>query len=526
MIETERRQTPRMTVEGLAYVNLEPDNGGIILNISEGGLCFYSTTPVQRTATIGFWFSQDNHGIDADGQLAWADETRKRGGSRFIEADSELAWTDVTRKRGGLRFTNLPAEGRKEIRNWISQHAMPVTVDEKSAPSLPSLRESPSLSAIRRDTNSARRSPATLEVLSPGIQPRGVLTGFSGGLVAGVLVSALLAAVFLLYTQRREFGQSLIHLGERLVRGSWPQPARPEPRTVSLEPQTASSETQPVSPTQIPAPRPERLLSQPPVAAIKPHGVKLEGVSRATTAALHTANDNASGMATTISSTPLRPSVPTIDVAPTSDPSSGILRAVVPQMESANEPSVHIERSKEEGTGSSAEKYLEVGKFNERLWADKTTDKLSQLGFPAMVIQKSRFWRKSYQVLVGPYGSDHEAEAVHKNLASHGFTPRSYERGRRDFRLPREPRPLRLGGTSMPVGDCVISWESYVPDAIVKFETNRGVALTVEGTWVKRGVRYHDDAVVYTRNIDGSLTLIEIRFSGMGQALVFGRGSI
>src|SRR6516165_2898116 len=98
MIWTERRQTPRMTVEGLAYVNLEPDNGGIILNISEGGLCFHSTTPVQQTAKVRFWFAQRNHRVAAGGRLAWTEET----GSGFIEAESELAWTDETRIRGGL----------------------------------------------------------------------------------------------------------------------------------------------------------------------------------------------------------------------------------------------------------------------------------------------------------------------------------------------------------------------------------------------------------------------------------------
>jgi hypothetical protein len=52
-----------------------------------------------------------------------------------------------------------------------------------------------------------------------------------------------------------------------------------------------------------------------------------------------------------------------------------------------------------------AEKFLEVGKFNKRVWADKTTDKLSQFGFPFSVVQKNNLWKKSYQVLVGPYGS-------------------------------------------------------------------------------------------------------------------------
>jgi hypothetical protein len=213
--------------------------------------------------------------------------------------------------------------------------------------------------------------------------------------------------------------------------------------------------------------------------------------------------------------------VPANAVAPIADSSSGTLRAAAPPTESTNQPSVHIERSKEEGTASPPEKYLEVAKLSDKLWAEQMTVRLSQVGFPVTVAQKNRFWKKSYQVLVGPYASDPEAEVAHKNLASRGFTPRSYERGKREFMLPRQ---LRLAGTRMPIGNCVISWESYMPAAVVKFETNTGVAVTAEGRWVKHDVKYENDAIVYTKDIDGSLTLLEIQFSGMRQALVFGRG--
>src|SRR5271157_2110337 len=103
MMSAERRQSPRMNLEGLAYVNLE--NGGTILNISETGVCFQSTTPVQRTATIHLLFLQDNPQVEADRRLTWTDEMQKRSGLGFIEVDSELVWIDETQKRGGLRFT-------------------------------------------------------------------------------------------------------------------------------------------------------------------------------------------------------------------------------------------------------------------------------------------------------------------------------------------------------------------------------------------------------------------------------------
>src|SRR5271169_401621 len=136
MVNTKRRQAPRMTVNELAYVNLGPDNGGIILNISEGGLCFQSTAPVQRTEAIRFWFSYRNRRVYPDVGQAWKDEAQTRGVSRFIEAGSELAWIDDTQKKGGLRFTKLGPEAREQIRDLIRQPTL-VNVNGKSAPSFP-----------------------------------------------------------------------------------------------------------------------------------------------------------------------------------------------------------------------------------------------------------------------------------------------------------------------------------------------------------------------------------------------------
>src|SRR5271169_3734788 len=189
MVNTKGRKAPRMTVNELAYVNLGKDNGGIILNISEGGLCFQSTAPVQRTEAIRFWFSYRNRPIDPNEGQAWNDEAQTRGVSRCIEARSELAWTDDTQKRGGLRFTNLGPEAREQIRDWIRQATL-VNVNGKSVPSSPS--------AKRSHTNVLRGASARLEVLFRQIQSERLWTGFSGGLVAGVVISALVVAAFVL----------------------------------------------------------------------------------------------------------------------------------------------------------------------------------------------------------------------------------------------------------------------------------------------------------------------------------------
>jgi hypothetical protein len=85
----------------LTYINFEPNKGGIVLNVSEGGLCF-RTSIVQQTGTLRFWFSAEGHRVEAAG---------------------ELVWTDELRERGGLRFAVLPSETLEQIRCWIRSMA-------------------------------------------------------------------------------------------------------------------------------------------------------------------------------------------------------------------------------------------------------------------------------------------------------------------------------------------------------------------------------------------------------------------
>jgi cell division protein FtsN len=525
----ERRQSTRMTVRGSAYVNLGPDNGGIILNISEGGLCFQSAAPIQRTENIRFWFSYRSQRVEADQGQTWKDEDQARGVSRFVEARSTLAWTDDTQKRGGLRFTNLAPEAREQIRDWIQQ---PVQVYERSVLPLPSSLKPRYQSVKRLGRNVLRGVSATMEMVFRHIRTGKLRSGFSGGVVVGVFGSALLLSVFLLLSHRRVLGDSLIQLGERLGGSSpsqsispeqqgnsrGPDPVSPESQPLSSEPKKAPPELETVTPALVEAPQPETLHPMPITA--KPYRPKLE-VTGSATPVQFVPSVKPSPTPSLGSKVGLA-SAPSIVVAPPADPNVKLSRATTAEMEPANPPRFHIEPSKVEDNRMRSEKYLELGKFKEKLLADKTTGQLSQLGFPATIVPWSRFFGKSYQVLVGPYETDREAQAAQKDLASLGFAPRSYERGKRDFYLPPA---LRVGGTRLPVGDCVVIWESYTPNAIVKFEDARGMTvLAIEGKWMKRSPRYTQDAIVYISNKDGSRTLVEIRFSGMEQALVLGKG--
>ena len=507
--KTERRNAPRMTVKGLAYVNLAPDNGGVVLNVSEGGLCFQCRAPVRRVDSIRFWFFHGSQRVEARIGLAGTNEQNHGGVSRFIEVCSELTWTDETRKIGGLRFKNLPEAARQQIRDWMYQ---PTFVRVNDRPTLPP----PRLPSVKRSYKSlALVRLAKLAERFSHMRRARLWRGYSGGLVSGMLLSAALVGLFSFLIQSHKLGDSLVHLGEMLggrrlpppppansqaslAPSPGPEPAPPEQKAALAEPPALEAPIQDPPAEKLPS-NVRSAVVQPRELGLKPAGREKPSPTRAVT----------------------RPSVTRTVLDPAVEPDPDILLAPSAEVPLASGLVVHSEPSKVSGPVTGPEKYLEVGKFKEKPLADTLVDRISRLDFPVRTSPSSHFFGKSYQVLVGPYGSDSEAEAVHKDLSSHGFTPRSYERGKRDFFL----RPgLRVGGTHLPTGECVISWESYNPDSIVKIEDSRGGTVTLEGQWVKRADKYVENAIAFVRNRDGSLALLEVRFSGLRETLVFGKG--
>ena len=80
---------------------------------------------------------------------------------------------------------------------------------------------------------------------------------------------------------------------------------------------------------------------------------------------------------------------------------------------------------------------------------------------------------------------------------------------------------VMLNGNTLPSGYYQISWVSHSPEATVAFARTGRETVTAMGKWVDRGAKYHTDAVVYSTNPDGTHTLLELRFAGKNQALVF-----
>jgi hypothetical protein len=506
----ERRQTPRETVETFAYINIEPSNGGSVLNVSEGGLCFHSIAPIHRSETIRFWFWEQDH---------------------RIEVQCGLVWMDKTQKTCGLRFTNLPQVAREPMRRWKSLPT-PIASDRPSPVSTLLRRATPALGTSRAETKSAPDSSEPSSMFSRDAKAQAPVPAFSRGLATGLLVSALVAAPFLFRNYKGQLGESLIRWGERFaprphsqVQSVSPPPLADSPpasqRTVA-----ASRLVLPTA-TSLPRLRSEKRLADRVNKTANPQPVHISPETPTSVTSTPTAilvpKASTAAIATTASKTPL----PAAPVAAASN-----VTPAKPELHSPLEPAGrdHIQNANAENSASSSQLYFEVGKFKNAVLAYRATDTLARLGFRAAVVEKGHFWTNSYHVLVGPYGDDN-AEGIRMKLMSSGFKPQVFERGSRNLsiyggcntmgRLLRSERMPR--GVQMRLEDCALSWETYSTHAMVTFAQENTIVATADGKWVKRGIPYKRDAFVYRTNVDGSQTLTEIQFAGMSPALVFNK---
>jgi hypothetical protein len=113
-INLDRREKLRKAPEKLAFLQLERDDGGTVLDVSESGLRFETFAPVHQNGPVHFWFSLN---------------LRDR-----IEAWGEVVWTNATKRSGGLRFLRLSEEAHAHIRQWMTELPSRQVSGGKAAP--------------------------------------------------------------------------------------------------------------------------------------------------------------------------------------------------------------------------------------------------------------------------------------------------------------------------------------------------------------------------------------------------------
>src|SRR6202163_2789003 len=96
----ERRQSPRKRFENLLYVEVEPGNGGMVLNLSEHGFGFRAVKRVRPKQDVKFAFNLDE--------------------KRRVEGHGRLEWSDKEGRVAGVQFTNVSDEFLSEMRGWMA----------------------------------------------------------------------------------------------------------------------------------------------------------------------------------------------------------------------------------------------------------------------------------------------------------------------------------------------------------------------------------------------------------------------
>jgi hypothetical protein len=141
MTNLERRQSPRKRFENLLYVEVEPGNGGMVLNLSDHGFGFRAVKRVRSKADVKFAFNLD--------------EKRRVGGNGRIE------WADKEGRVAGVQFTEVSDEFLGEMRNWMANAVEYPTQSAGSSSSRPASSSVPvTVSATNGQSYSASESSA------------------------------------------------------------------------------------------------------------------------------------------------------------------------------------------------------------------------------------------------------------------------------------------------------------------------------------------------------------------------------
>src|SRR5271165_4899552 len=114
---TERRRSPRRKPAQLVYLEFGRDNGGMVKDVSEGGMRFSLMGPVVVGQTLQFSVNLD--------------------AARRIEGQAKMIWTEANGKSGGLSFAELSEQSRETLRAWLAEIDGPASATLPAPPAAP-----------------------------------------------------------------------------------------------------------------------------------------------------------------------------------------------------------------------------------------------------------------------------------------------------------------------------------------------------------------------------------------------------
>jgi len=113
--EKDRRRHARQRIHSLSYVKMGDSNGGIVLNISEGGISVQAVAMLDPSEPVTLSLE--------------IPRVRQRA-----EVNGEIAWLSASKKEAGIRFVDLPESTLKRIQKWMAREASPEQFEDETDP--------------------------------------------------------------------------------------------------------------------------------------------------------------------------------------------------------------------------------------------------------------------------------------------------------------------------------------------------------------------------------------------------------
>jgi TonB family protein len=182
----DRRKHTRIQLQSLAYLQLDSENAGVIINISEGGLAFQTAEIITGLVfpRMRFWLPKSNKWLEVSGKLVWEGKSRTEAGIQFIDLNEDVqqqirSWTqeatlhpNQSREPGRFKIV-WEAEGVASAEEDSSTKTdLPSDLDsmfpsEQALPAAPALRHKPTVDDPNRVPSTGAQPKITDKPSSP-----------------------------------------------------------------------------------------------------------------------------------------------------------------------------------------------------------------------------------------------------------------------------------------------------------------------------------------------------------------------
>jgi hypothetical protein len=143
----DRRKHSRVQIRSLAYIELEQGNGGLIFNVSEGGIAVQAAEMLIETvyAKMRFRLPRSPQWIEVSGKLVWEGASRKDAGIQFVDPSGDIRLQIQKWIYAAASFPDTPADTgnfkiawEKEVSSFLATEPEKVTVPAKFDSMFPS----------------------------------------------------------------------------------------------------------------------------------------------------------------------------------------------------------------------------------------------------------------------------------------------------------------------------------------------------------------------------------------------------